>query len=336
MKGQLKTYLSVALLAFLFGTSMLRSQDRILNNLSRMPHSINPSFMGFKDPSKIGVVNEFSSSIANNVSQHQYAYATTFFESYDFQLGVEYMNTKLDNSGYNNSMVKLTYVYRLELENDWILYPGITGGYGGYSYDFSNLVFSDQIDILSGQVNTLTADPINAAENMGFIDFGASFMFHNDYDAAFGLSVSHINKPKISTELSEMQINLDMLISAQFAYEFNLNRYQQGRLPSYSYLHLFNNFSKQGPNTRLDLYQELILSNLTFGFNEHVSSLNGFGLFNVGLSLGITVEALDIGFNYSIPMGASQGSAPNAFEVFVNFNLSPYRDRNRRDFSRFY
>ena len=47
---------------------------------------------------------------------------------------------------------------------------------------------------------------------------------------------------KISSELSERVINLNMLIGAQFGYEINLNRYQQGRLPNYSYLYLFQNF----------------------------------------------------------------------------------------------
>ena len=335
MNYRAHTYLLFVFTALLW-SARLNAQDRFIHNLSKLPHAANASFFGFKDPSKIGVVSEFASAQASNVSQHQYAYATTFFENYDFQLGIEYMNTKLDNSGYNNSMLRLSYLYKLELENNWSLYPGISGGYGGYMFDYSNLIFSDQIDILSGQVNTQTADPISNTDNMGFVDFGASFMAHNDYNTAFGLSVRHINKPKISTELSEIAINLDMLIGAQFAYEFNLNKYQQGRLPSYSYLYLYNNISKQGPNSRVDLYQELILANLSFGINEHVSSLDGFNLFQVGVSLGMTIEALEIGFNYSLPMGASQAATPNAFEIFVNFDLSPYRDRNRRDFSRFY
>lgn len=330
------TYLIVGLCLFGLQTYVVQAQDRFIHNMSNLPHSVNASFFSFKDPSKIGVVSEFASAQDNNVSQHQYAYATTFFENYDFQLGIEYMNSRLDNSGFNNSMLKLSYIYKLQLENNWTFYPGVSAGYGGFMYDYTNLVFSDQIDILSGQVNTQTIDPISATDNMGFIDFGASFMAHNDYNMAYGLSIRHINKPKTSTELSEVAISLDMLIGAQFAYEFNLNRYQQGRLPSYSYLYLFNNVSRQGPNTRVDLYQELILANISIGINEHVSSLNGFNLFQLGVSAGMKIEALDIGFNYSLPMGASQAAAPNAFEIFVNFDLSPFRDRNRRDFSRFY
>lgn len=312
------------------------AQDRFIHNLSNLPHFSNASYFGFKDPSKIGVLSEFVSSQDNSVSEHQYAYGTTFFEDYDFQLGLEYMNTGLDNSGYSLSNVRISYIYKLQLENDWYLYPGVTVGYSGFNFDYGNLIFLDQINILSGQVNTITSDPIIATDNIGYLDFAASFMAHNNYNMSFGLSVSHLNQPKISSDFSEREINLNMRIGAQFAYEVNLNRYQQGRLPSFSYLYLFQNFSKQGPNTRLDLYQELTLSNFMVGVNEHISGLNGGNLFQLGVFAGIKLDTFDLGFNYTIPTGANQFASPNAFEIFVNFDLSPNRSRNRKDFSRFY
>jgi len=335
MRSALRTYLFFSLLAFACSIRSL-AQDRFIHNMSNIPHFANASYFGFKDPTKIGIVSEFASAQSSQVSQHQYAFATTYFEDYNFQLGLEYMSTKLENSAYNSSLAKLSYIYKLELDNNWNFYPGISAGFAGYHFDFNSLVFSDQIDILTGQVNTQTSDPISATDNMGFVDFGASFMAHNNYNTSFGLSLSHINQPKISSELSEQVFNMDMLISGQFAYEMNLNKYQQGRLPNYSYLYFYNVVSKQGPNTRLDLYQDLTLANLVLGVNQHLTSLNGIDLFQVGVSAGIKLESLDIGFNYSIPTGKGQLSTPNAFEIFVSFDLSPYRLRNRKDFSRFY
>jgi len=335
MSSNLRTYLFFSLLAFACSTRSL-AQDRFIHNMSSIPHFANASYFGFKDPTKIGIVSEFVSAQSSQVSQHQYAFATSFFEDYDFQLGLEYMNTKLDNSAYNSSLAKLSYIYKLEMENNWNVYPGISAGYTGYHFDFNSLVFSDQIDILTGQVNTQTSDPISAKENMGFVDLGASFMAHNNYNTSFGLSLRHINKPKISSELSEQVFNMDVLISGQFAYEMSLNRYQQGLLPNYSYLYFYNVLSKQGPNSRLDLYQELTLANLVLGVNQHVSGLNGFNLFQVGVSAGIKLETLDLGFNYSTPMGKGQLSTPNAFEIFIIFDLSPQKLRSRKDFSRFY
>lgn len=312
------------------------AQDRFIHSMNSLPHFVNPSYFGFKDPTKIGVLNEFASSQADNVSQHQYAFATALFEENNFQLGLEYMNTKLNNSGLSSSMASLSYIYKLQLENQWYVYPGITAGFSNINFDYNGLIFSDQINILTGQVNTQTSDPVLAIQNMGYVDFGASFMAHNDYNMSFGLSVKHLNRPKISNEFSEQVFNMDMLISAQFVYEFNLNKYQQGRLPNYSYLHLYNVFSNQGPNSRADLYQDMILGNMFFGIHEHISSLDGFNLFQVGLSTGVKIESMDIGFSYTAPMGLSQFATPNAFEIFVSFDLSQFRERNRKDFSRFY
>lgn len=329
------TYLLVIVFGFLNIQTAL-SQDRFIHSLNTLPHFANPSYFGFKDPSKVGIVSEFVSAQANSVSQHQYAFATAYFEENNFQLGLEYMNTQLDNAGLRNSQAKLSYIYKLKLENQWYVYPGITAGFGGYNFDYGSLVFSDQIDILTGQVNTQTSDPVVIADNLGFVDFGASFMAHNDYNMSFGLAIKHLNKPKLSTEFSEQVYNLDMLFSAQFAYEFNLNKYKQGRLPDYSYLHLFQVVSKQGVNTRVDLYQDLIMGNMFFGLKEHISSLGGFNLFQIGLSAGMKIESLDVGFSYTNPMGLSKIASPSAFEIFLSFDLSSFRERNRKDFSRFY
>ncbi len=312
------------------------SQDRMINNLDQAPQYINPSYYGFKDPLKLGLMSEFTSSLYGNVSQHQYAYATTFFEEYDFQLGLDYMSSKVVNGGYSNNKVNLSYVYKLQLENDWLFYPGVTAGYVTNRYDYGELVFSDQIDILTGQVNTMTTDPVLATDNIGYIDFGVSFMAHNDYNMSFGLAIKHINKPKLTTEIYDSVLNLGMLFSGQFAYEVNLNRYQQSRLPDYSYLYLFNVVTKQAETTRLDLHQNLVLSNLYIGLNEHISSLDGLNLFKLGVAAGIKIQSFDIGFNYSFNMGNSTQAVPSSFELFMAFDLSPFRIRNRKDFSRFY
>ena len=86
------------------------SQDRMINNLDQAPQYINPSYYGFKDPLKLGLISEFTSSLYGNVSQHQYAYATTFFEEYACQLGLDYMSSKVVNGGYSNNTLNLSYV----------------------------------------------------------------------------------------------------------------------------------------------------------------------------------------------------------------------------------
>ena len=328
------TYL-IFIIAAIFSHN-LYGQDRFIHNLSNLPQFVNPSYFSFKDQSRIGIASEFSSNKGGDNSQHQYAFATNFFEENDFQLGVEIMTSKLDNSGLNYSAAKFSYIYKLQLKEDWYFYPGLSLGYSRYNFDYGNLIFSDQINILTGQVSNQTIDPIIATTNIGYIDIGASFMAHNNYNLSFGASVHHLNQPKISSELLENGINLSALFSAQLGYEINLNRYQQGSLPNYSYLYLFQNFVKQGPVVRASFFQEITLANLMLGLNEHVSSIVSINFLQVGVLVGVKLEAFDIGFNYNLPMGNSSFVVPNALELFINFDISPNRLRNRKDFSRFY
>ena len=79
-----------------------------------------------------------------------------------------------------------------------------------------------------------------------------------------------------------------------------------------------------------------IMGNMFFGLKEHISSLGGFNLFQIGLSAGMKIESLNVGFSYTNPMGLSKIASPSAFEIFLSFDLSSFRERNRKDFSRFY
>ena len=150
------TYL-IFIIAAIFSHN-LYGQDRFIHNLSNLPQFVNPSYFSFKDQSRIGIASEFSSNKGGDNSQHQYAFATNFFEENDFQLGVEIMTSKLDNSGLNYSTAKFSYIYKLQLKEDWYFYPGLSLGYSRYNFDYGNLIFSDQINILTGQVSNQTID----------------------------------------------------------------------------------------------------------------------------------------------------------------------------------
>jgi len=221
--------------------------------LSKVPVFLNPSFHAFKEKTRIGVLGELANQNQGNQSQHKYAFGSTFFEEYNFQLGIDLFNNNLKNSGFNYTSAAISYMYKLRLPNEWLLYPGITAGYSNYRFDFNNLTFQDQINIFTGQISANTIDPTAASRNIGYLDLGASVIMHNDINMVFGLSAKHLNQPKLSTEESEDNVNLKMLVSGQFGYELNINKYGQAKLPEYTYLYLFNSVSLQGSSTQWSL-----------------------------------------------------------------------------------
>jgi hypothetical protein len=118
-----------------------------------------------------------------------------------------------------------------------------------------------------------------------------------------------------------------------------LNPYKQSTfLPENSYLYLFNSFSKQGTKTRFDLYQEAILGNISFGINEHFNKYDGFSVSQVGTSMSIFIEEIEVGANYSFDVGSKKigGTTFNTFELYVTFDFNPFKKNRRGNNSRFY
>ncbi|TLP80140.1 PorP/SprF family type IX secretion system membrane protein [Maribacter sp. ACAM166] len=314
-----------------------KAQDKFIYNLSKVPVSLNPSFHAFKEKTKIGVLGELASQNQGNQSQHRYAFGSTFFEEYNFQLGVDLFSNNLKNSGFNYTSASMSYMYKLRLPNDWLLYPGITAGYSNYKFDFNNLTFQDQINIFTGQISANTIDPTASSRNVGYLDLGASVLMHNDINMLFGLSVKHLNQPKLSSEESENNVNLNMLVSGQFGYELDINKYNQSKLPEYSYLYFFNTVSLQGSNSRLDFYQDLQLGNISLGVNEHFSFLESATFSEVGIATSITLETFEFGVNYRMPFGSeAKMFLPRALELFLVFDISRFKERGRKDYSKFY
>lgn len=313
------------------------AQDKFIHNLSKVPVYVNPSFHAFKEKTKIGVLGELANQNQGNQSQHRYAFGSTFFEEYNFQLGIDLFNNNLKNSGFNYTSAAISYMYKLRLPNEWLLYPGITAGYSNYKFDFNNLTFQDQINIFTGQISANTIDPTAASRSIGYLDLGASVIMHNDLNMVFGLSAKHLNQPKLSSEESEDNVNLNMLVSGQVGYELNINKYGQAKLPEYSYLYLFNTVSLQGSSTRLDFYQDLQLGNLSLGINEHFSFLESASFTEIGFASSITLETFEFGLNYRMPFGReAKMFLPNSLELFLVFDISRFGERGRKDYSKFY
>lgn len=330
-----KALIIISILALFVGQSSF-GQDQIIDNLNKIPNFINPSFYGFKNATKIGVMNKFPGKTFTNSLEHRYAFASTYFEESSFSLGLDFYNTKLKNSGYSNTQASLSYVYELQLYNGWILYSGITAGFSSTKYDFSELVFQDQIDLFTTRINAVSIDPLAENGKISYVDIGASVMIHNDENMFLGLSFKHLNTPKNTIE-EDANYKLEMLVSAQMGYELELNKYGQNMLPRHSYLYLFGALSKQGNRHRLDFYQEFNLSTFGIGLSQHFNYLEDVNVHEIGVNSTIHMEFFDFGISYKVPFGANSAYfVNNALSAFLIFDLDPFRSRRRGDFSIFY
>ena len=89
---------------------------------------------------------------------------------------------------------------------------------------------------------------------------------------------------------------------------------------------------------RFDLYQEAILGNISLGINEHFNKYEGFTVSQVGTSLSLFIEEIELGVNYSFDVGSQKlgGTSFNTFELYISFDFNPFKKNRRGNNSRFY
>ena len=331
------------LLMLLVSTTVF-SQDYIYKNQNMVMGSINPSFYGFGDSSKAGLIYSSEGFNQNSKMESKFAFVNHYFEDYDFSLALDANTLQITTLGYSITSANLHYIYKTELNDQWIFNPSVSVGFGNTKLDYSALVFEDQLNVLTGSIAGVSNDPININNKVNFLDVGAgvsfynkSELFNNNTNMFFGANVKHINRPETSFNGNASNIK-DLFLSLQTGIQFDINKYDQGILPYYSYLYLYNSFSKQGSKSRVDLYQEAILGNVGFGLNQHINNYNGFSVSQFGTSLSVFIEEIEIGANYSFEVGGNKfgGASYNTFEMYIIFDFNTFKKNRRGDNSRFY
>lgn len=320
------------------------AQDYLYKNQNMVLGSLNPSFYGFGDSSKTGIMYSTEGFNQNTKMENKFAFAHHYFEDNSFSMAMDINSLQISSLGYSISTANLHYIYRTELNQDWVFNPSISAGYGNTRLDYNELVFEDQINVLTGSIVGISNDPIKINNNVNYFDVGAGVSFYNTNDLLgnqtnvfFGANIKHINRPETSIN-TNVNNKKDLLLSVQSGMELDINKYNQSILPYHSYMYLYNSFTKQGNKSRFDLYQQFILGNVGFGLNEHINNYEGFTISQFGTSLNVFIDQIEIGTNYSFQFGGNKfaGAAYNTFEVYIIFDFNPFKKNRRGDYSRFF
>lgn len=328
MRKKSPTYRFLFGFIFLMGSLLYAQEEYIVNNSKFMQKS-NPSYFGFNNLNKVGVLYNQMKLNEFDKMDNKYVFGALSFDNLDFSLGADINSFKIQNTGLTINLVNLSYVYKLQFDNDLYFLPAVTVGFGSSSVNPENLIFEDQLNTATGFINTESIDPLAPViSNVNYLDLGASFILHSERFMA-GLSLKHLNRPNTSYN-QEVPYEKPIQISVQGAYEFDLNPYERRYLPRYSYLYTYGSFTKFGDAVLIYLSQDFQLGEFSVGISEQAAALNNFALNNVGLSIGLAVENFDFGILYNFPF-QSPGAvySPSIFELFVTFDFSVYR-RNRR------
>jgi type IX secretion system PorP/SprF family membrane protein len=327
MQNNLKKILCLILL--ILAPIVVRSQEDYIVNQVKFLQKSNASFFGMNQLNRVGVL--FNSLKINDQSNmdNKYAFGSIAFQDKNFSIGFDVNSFKINDIGLTNSLVNLSYIYKIQLSNYTYFLPGVTLGLGSSSINVENLIFADQLNMSTGFISTESIDPLAPLiSDINFFDLGASFIIHNEF-YMLGLSLKHLNKPNISFN-KEVPYTKPMRISLQAGYEFDINPFERGFLPQYSYLYTFLNLVKYGEALYIGLNEEFQLGEFSVGFTQQTGSVNSFSLNNFGMTVGLALENFDFGLHYNFSnQKVGKVFSPSLFELSIIFDFSIYRRNNR-------
>jgi type IX secretion system PorP/SprF family membrane protein len=320
----------------LISTSVLAQEDMIVSH-SRFMQKVNPSALGMNNINKTGVLYNSLGMTNTNRIESQYFFGAISFDNDNFSIGLDVYSLRMDNTGLINTKPTLSYIYKIQLDNEVYFLPSISAGVGGSRFDSNKLIFEDQLSLVSGYLQTESQDPIfNQLGNANYLDLGASFIIHSS-NYLVGASIKHLNQPNVSYNKENTEFNLPLRYSIQGGYEFDINPFDRSIMPRYSTIFAFVNASKMGDNFDIFLSQEAQLGSFSMGLNQQFRMTDNFGFTNIGLSVAVAYENFEFGALYNFPFQNPLNTlvySPSTIEIFVTFDFSPYLRNKRGDYRR--
>ena len=224
------------------------SQEDMIISHSRFMQKVNPSAFGMNNINKTGVLYNSLGMVNNNRIESQYFFGAISFDNDNFSIGLDVYSLRMDNTGLINTKPTVSYIYKIQLDNDVYFLPSLSAGFGGSQIDTGKLIFEDQLSLVSGFLQTESQDPlVSQIGNSNYIDLGVSFLVHSS-NYLVGSSIKHLNQPNISYNKENTEFTLPIRYSVQGGYEFDINPYDRSIMPRYSTIFAFLNASKMGDN----------------------------------------------------------------------------------------
>ena len=313
------------------------SQEDMIISHSRFMQKVNPSAFGMNNINKTGVLYNSLGMVNNNRIESQYFFGAISFDNDNFSIGLDVNSIRMDNTGLTNTKPTVSYIYKIQVDNDVYFLPSISAGFGSSRIYTGKLVFEDQLSLVSGFLQTESQDPlVSQIGDSNYMDLGASFLVHSS-NYLVGASIKHLNQPNISYNTERTEFTLPIRYSVQGGYEFDINPYDRSIMPRYSTIFAFLNASKMGDNIEIFLSQEAQLGSFSMGLNQQFRKTNSFGFTNIGLSVAVAYENFEFGALYNFPFQNPLNTtvySPSTIEIFLTFDFSPYLRNKRGDYRR--
>ena len=200
-----------------------KAQDHLYTQFYNAPNYLNPALNGqFNGDLRFNMI--YRSQWTNLPGPLNYYTFSVDYQVPRFGGGFGLMVTKSSEgiAYYNKTNISGIYSYSVQFDNGALSF-GLQAGLTNRKIDFEKLLFSDQLDpvtgIIPGSMSSASALPFNGRS---FFDTGAGINLVKG-NLMLGFSAQHINKPDQS--LTGSKFALEPRYNAHFSYSITTNSY---------------------------------------------------------------------------------------------------------------
>lgn len=320
----------VFLMVFLGNAAL--AQDPVFSQFFASPVFTNPAFSGVTLTPKISLVYRNQWHGLNDAYQTFGVSYDQSLEAYNSGFGAMALMDREGEGIYQTARFSGLYGYKLNFNHDWTIRFGVEAGFFQKTIDWNRLIFTDQLNPITGQTDPLGNPGITEEIQPGdlqhaALDVSAGILLYNS-NFYVGLSVKHLNSPNQSLLAinDNLNIGLPYLISFQAGTEITLD----GRNNQKSRAFISPNLLviKQGPFGQADV-------GAYFGLGQFFAGAwyrNGFenpdaAIFLAGFREGI----LRVGYSFDFTLSRLAVWNPGGtHEISITLNFDDSQQQKRR------
>jgi type IX secretion system PorP/SprF family membrane protein len=219
------------------------------------------------------------------------------------------------------------YSYHLQVSEPIVISFGIEGRYYQEALDWNKLVFADQIDPTTGNINPGTSEAPPTNDNIAVVDFAAGAVMSYTDQWFVGIAVHHLTEPNISF-YDNTDSNLPMKFTIHGGVNVNLSQGMLGNNGDEDWVlepQLLYMQQEGFRQLNAGLYLSRMPLVLGAWFRHNFSNPDAF----VAL-IGLRFNNIRFGYSYDATVSNIGGSSGGAHEISFAWNFCIYKQEKRR------
>ena len=129
---------------------LITNAQGILINESHNMQILNPSYYGFNNQTTAGVIyNSINYDGIQNIDT-KYGFTGVSFSDLNFAIGLDLVSHQVEEFGLLENQINLSYIYKMSLNYNTYFLPSLYIGFLNRSIKSENLLFEDQLNLLTG------------------------------------------------------------------------------------------------------------------------------------------------------------------------------------------